>query len=653
MRNWLAFSARGAGSAAVATALVTTALVTVCVAPSRGAVAQPRLATQAAATAPVATGLYANISGLVMDAGGARRSGVTVVLHPDRSANGRRWLRETDGTIRPSYDTGLCLSVPGGHYRAGAKLDVETCKKLTSQHFDYSRSSGSTPVFFISPAGDRHLCASSATGSFTSGAAVTLASCGSLLTAPQTEVWGTAKPASNIGVIDLNYSLTGTGTTAGSAVVAWNGVGVPLGTLWVVGTEQVAPFGTERVLRPLSNTALCVTVAGAEAAGTALRLETCGPTTSQAFMGIMTIYNTFLPAYFIATPDGQLCVTLKGGPASGHPAVLGPCVGTAADTWAAGTWTTGMDLTASASYSYQELYDNNGPAQAYSIGLTGTGAGAKAVLARNQQKASQVWTDLPPSGAGLPSSVGNADGTISLRPLSDTSLCLTVPGANYAAGQQLDVEPCAGQPDQEFLRLIDVAGNGSIQELIPYGDGQLCVTAASTTPDTPITLAACGNVTTQSWFPMQGWYQWGGGNVAWVHPYAPTGITQVLTMGPSTGTAAAAQTAPIVAGDTAQSWLDGQGFWFGEKAAFHPVADAGWCLTTPSPVAGAAVTVQPCDGSASQSIKTTLLAGETDQYVELTSAAAPTLCLTAGSGAAAVTLQPCSPTDTSQWWSNS
>src|SRR5258708_29843675 len=78
--------------------------------------------------AAVATGIYDNISGLVMDAGGARRSGVTVVLHSDGTQHGKRWLREADGTIRPSYDTGLCLTVPKAgvrHRREARRGDLQ------------------------------------------------------------------------------------------------------------------------------------------------------------------------------------------------------------------------------------------------------------------------------------------------------------------------------------------------------------------------------------------------------------------------------------------------------------------------------------------------------------------------------------------------
>jgi hypothetical protein len=105
----------------------------------------------AAAAAVTATGLYANASGLSMDAGSARKPGVIVRVHKDSDRAGKRWLRERDGTIRPAYDTRLCLDVPRARYRGGVQLDVATCKNLKSQRFAPARPSATTPVFALSP----------------------------------------------------------------------------------------------------------------------------------------------------------------------------------------------------------------------------------------------------------------------------------------------------------------------------------------------------------------------------------------------------------------------------------------------------------------------------------------------------------------------
>lgn len=68
-----------------------------------------RQASQRAAV--TATGLYANASGLSMDAASARKSGVIVRVHSGSDRAGKRWFRERVGTIRAACDTRLCLDV--------------------------------------------------------------------------------------------------------------------------------------------------------------------------------------------------------------------------------------------------------------------------------------------------------------------------------------------------------------------------------------------------------------------------------------------------------------------------------------------------------------------------------------------------------------
>ena len=324
-----------------------------------------------------------------MDAGGARKSGVTVRVHRDGTANGKRWLREKDWTIRPAYDTRLCLDVPRARYQVGTALDVATCRGIRSQRFATFRSSGSTPMFFISPIGDRKLCLSLSSGFFDAGDAVTLDKCGPMLTESGTEVWAATNLDATAGELDSTIALGVAGSTAGlrAAVQPW---ALPLGALWEVGTENVAPFGQERVLRSVANTSLCLTMVGAEAAGAALRLETCSGSPAQAFMGIEVLYNIYNPAYYVTEPDGRFCVAITSGAVIGHHAALGHCVGTAADLWTAATWITGMDLTTQQSYQYQEIYTDGYDSPQYNLSLTGTGAGAKAVLAGDSQLASQV-----------------------------------------------------------------------------------------------------------------------------------------------------------------------------------------------------------------------------------------------------------------------
>jgi hypothetical protein len=597
------------------------------------------------ASTVTATGLYANASGLAMDAGGARKSGVTVRVHKDGAANGKRWLREKDGTIRPAYDTRLCLDVPRARYLVGTALDVATCRGIRSQRFATFRSSGSTPMFFISPVGDRKLCLSLSTGFFDAGDAVTVDKCGPVLTAPGTEVWAATNLDTTAGELTSTIALGFAGSTAGSPAQAVQPWALPLDSLWEVGTENVAQFGQERVLRSVANMSLCLTRVGAEAAGAALRLETCAGSPAQAFMGVEVLFNVFNPAYYVTEPDGRFCITITSGAVTGHHAVLGHCVGTAADLWTAATWTAGMDLTTQQSYQYQEIYTDGYVSPQYALSLTGRAAGAKTVLANDTQLASQVWTDLGPSGQ-----VGNTDGSMSLRPLSDLGLCLTVPGGKYVSGQQLAAQACNGNVDQEFFRMPSVSFNGSQQqEVVPYGDGELCLgMPKGLKAGAAVTLLPCSRTQAQAWNPMQAWYRWGG-EPPGVNAY-PLGVPpqHMLTVSSLTGASSTAATAPLSIGVTAQAWFPVTSS-DGAHETFRLAARTGWCLDATT----SAVTAQACDGGTSQEFTFSSEVGADGiSYLQLKAAAAPGSCVSAGtgSGTVPVTLTACAPGVTSQMW---
>jgi hypothetical protein len=628
---------------AAALAAVLAAAASVVLTPGTGAAATRAVTTTASTV--TATGLYANASGLVMDAGGARKSGVTVRVHKDGTANGNRWLREKDWTIRPAYDTRLCLDVPRARYQVGTALDVATCRGITSQRFATYRSSRSTPMFFISPVGDRKLCLSLSSGFFDAGDAVTLDKCGPVLTAPGTEVWAATSLDTTAGEIDSTIALGVAGSTAGSPALAVQSSALTLNSLWEVGTENVAPYGQERVLRSVANTSLCLTRIGAEAAGAALRLETCSGSPAQAFMGIQILYNSNFPGYYITEPDGRFCVAITSGAVNGHDAALGRCVGTAADLWTAATWTTGMDLTTQQSYQYQEIYTDGYVTPQFALSLTGTGAGAKTVLAGDESLASQVWTDLGPSGR-----VGNADGSMSLRPLSNQGLCLTVPGGKYATGQQLAAEPCTGNLDQEFFRMPSIGFNGTEQqELVPYGDGGLCLgMPKGLKAGAAVTLLPCSYTQAQAWNPFEAWYRWGG-EPAEVNAY-PLGFPaqHVLTVGSLTGTSATAAAAPFSMGRTSMAWFPVTSS-DGTHWTFRLAARTGWCLDATT----TAVTAQACNGGTSQEFTfSSEVGGDGITYLQLKAAAAPGFCVSAGtgSGTVPVTLASCAQGISSQMW---
>jgi hypothetical protein len=78
------------------------------------------------------------------------------------------------------------------------------------------------------------------------------------------------------------------------------------------------------------------------------------------------------------------------------------------------------------------------------------------------------------------------------------------------------------------------------------------------------------------------------------------------------------------------------------------MANVTWCLTAPDPAAGQQLTVQACDGSTSQTFTRTPV----PNALELQLLAAPTLCVAADTTqpTAPVTLQACSASDSTQWW---
>ncbi len=180
-----------------------------------------------------------------------------------------------------------------------------------------------------------------------------------------------------------------------------------------------------------------------------LDLAGCNSSPSEQFMGIGLIFNTNYTWSYLTTVDTAYCMqAAAAGSASTRPVVLGSCAGNNRDFWL-----TNLDLTSSTSGQFQEIYAGPGTGATgleFSMRVGGKGgAGSGIVLSNDDQAAAQVWTDLAP---GQAKAVGNSDGTVTLRPLSDESLCLAVPGGDYAAGVQLTAATCNGQTDQEFVR---------------------------------------------------------------------------------------------------------------------------------------------------------------------------------------------------------
>jgi hypothetical protein len=627
-------------------------------------VAEPARAASIAASAPEA--LYAFNSGLVLNAGGARRAGAAVTIASDSDASGERWVRKSDGTIRPSYDQNLCLDVPAGHYGAHVHLDVWTCQNAANQHFVTTAPSSGTSVFTIAPAAHTSLCLN-VTGGLGAGHAVILYACGGRTTGPVNESWSASNLSGSAQAISAgNVSASGTGGWplnvsggggAGAAVIAWQD-GQTLNQYWQVTHVALSGYGLENVLSPVYDPGLCLTEGGGESLGARLVLEKCAGLSAQEFNGIVLSKGS-PPGYYIATHDARYCVNIMGGLAQGHGAILSPCDGSA-------VWVTGAHLRTDISSQYGNVYvalaDTTVPVTQYAMQAAGS-SGATVVHAANGSSASQIWTDFPPGGVpGFPQTstgqipgMNNPDGSISFRPLSNVNLCLTVPGGNYAAGQQLQVQTCAGQEDQEFVWLSSPDAP-NYMELVPYGNGQMCVDSMlGAETGNAVVLQPCGGSFRQDWVNSSGGSGWGGGT-ARLEAYPATATRQppVLGINEISGSGAIAVVSGEADGYSRQAWMPSAG---NTSVTFRSVYDTGWCLGTPNDAPGVQLTVAPCDSQADQGFQRQDLGGASATYAMFHWDADPNLCLAAGpparSGIAPSELKACSPTDTTQMWRTS
>ncbi|HEY0718036.1 MAG TPA: ricin-type beta-trefoil lectin domain protein, partial [Streptosporangiaceae bacterium] len=416
------------------------------------ALAQPHASSRVAAAAPTATALFAFDSGLVLN-GTSAASGAKIQAGSDHDGPAQRWLLESDGTIRLSADPDICLDVPAFDYASGVQLDAYTCKGSANQQFTRTAPSGSTPILAIRPAARPGLCLN-VSGGLAAGAAVILYACGAATTNYINEAWSTTNLAGQVGQVPsaagFPLNVAG-GGGAGAAAVAWPDSGT-LNEYWQSSFVTVSGYGQEATFQPVYNTAMCLSPQGGESLRAPLVLASCTGAASQAFA--TPLLNSVSPAiYFIAAHDARYCLNYKGGAAQGHPAILYTCVGAPAGN---DTWQTSLNLksTAAMQFGILGLADGATSGPEPVLDVAGTGSGSSAVIDDFSPAfpASQVWTDLPVTGetSGSPA---NPDGSISLHPLSDVTLCLTVPGGNDAAGQPLQADTCDGQLDQEFFRL--------------------------------------------------------------------------------------------------------------------------------------------------------------------------------------------------------
>jgi hypothetical protein len=527
--------------------------------------------------------LYAFNSGLVLTVSNQAKPGAAVRIAADTGRSGQRWVFASHGTIKPASNGHLCLAVPGTRYRTGTALVVLACNSAADERFTRASPSAHTPVFFVRPAAHSGLCVTDleASGFPQAGDRVGVEHCAAL----GSQAWSTRNLDGVTDTLDNAWAMQALQpTVAGSAVTGANLFADKLGQFW---TAKVTG-GPQRQfvqLRPVDDAALCLTLSAAEATGVRLILASCDGAANQEFMGIEFFFSVVTP-YFITTPDSRFCLQAAAtGPAGTRNIVIARCHGNNRDIW-----TTDVGLVTFAVSEYDELYADSGALE-YSMTVSGHGGpGSGIVVERDTQLAAQVWTEVPP---GQSEPQANADGS-TLRPLSDESLCLTVPNAHYAAGVQLTVQTCDGATSQEFLRSGTAIANS--QELIAFGDGQFCVgEPGAVGAGHPVDLEPCNQQANQAWMQYTDWFGWAG-FVDGIHLGGFSG--PAVTLSSSTATSGQVSLGSPATGHTSQLWTTPAG---SHGPAFRSVYNPGLCIDAPSSTAGTQLVAAPCSGGSGQS----------------------------------------------------
>jgi hypothetical protein len=605
-----------------------------------GSLAASATAATGTAEAPAASAgktLYAFNTGLVLTVYQKAGRGTPVRVEASQGRSGQRWVFGRRGSIRPAVNEKLCLNVT--KYKSGAPLELWTCDGKASERFRTSAPSAHTQVFFVQPAKKTGYCLTTL-GDPTvvppAGDKVGLDACAGLAA----QAWSSANLADIAGSVSGSFALQALRPTAGgSAVTGSNRFAGKLDEYWTSSYGGAAE-STLAMLHPVDDTALCVSLAGAENGGVQLELAGCDSAAGQQFMGIGMIFNANYTFSFITTPDSRYCVqAAPAGPAADRAIVLGSCVGNGRDIWQVD-----VDMSTPNSPQYQELYAGNGTLE-FSMRVAGTGgAGSAVVLSYDDQAATQIWTDLPP---GQAKAASNADGSITLRPLSNESLCLAVPAGDYAAGVQLTVQACDGQVDQEFVRAFGPSGP---TDLVAAGSGEFCVTGASgIKAGSPVELEPCAQLADQTWSTFFDWYGWAGQPLDPTSAVADPGDTLVLSGASSTGGQVGVAPSPGPADWYAsQDWV---GVPIGSGEEIQSVYDPGLCLDAPAGPAGTQLTAAPCAGGSAQ----TFTFGAADGKGQLWRLGPAGLCVavgsTSGTSGLPLTLQACAASQADEAWS--
>ncbi len=505
--------ARGRGGLLL---LISSAAVVASALVAAPASAAPAKAANAAAT--VGVPLFAFDTGMVLTVPAHPVSGVPVRVAASKSAAGQSWVFGGHQTLRPAADQNLCLNVPGGaRYRRG-KLQLWACDGHASERFAVTAPSASSPVFFLAAASGRKLCVSTQStvnlqsATFTARTVV-LQRCANL----QSQAWATTNVASAVGQFAQfgpreleDLVAPSLGAPRAQATVAPIGNG--LNEEW-----EVNPRGGGWVFNPVDDTADCLTIDGQPQLNARLVLAACDGSAAQFFVMIYVRITANVSDYLFAVDDARYCLepgTHGRGPE--YPVLLTGCPDTAgAQTYF--FWL--LPDTTSLAYSnldpattgeFQQFLDESqNSGTQYAMTAAGAKSGSAVMLTDTPDDIGQIWTDVTPGTL----SAGNADGSISIRPLNEFRLCLTVPQSDFQAGVALQVRTCDGASDQEFSATMPYPYDGpDVATLSPYSAPGLCIgpQGGVAVAGSAIVLLSCGG-SSDTW---GGWNDWS----AWVTP---------------------------------------------------------------------------------------------------------------------------------------
>jgi len=454
--------------------------------------------------------LYAFNTGQVLTASQNGGHGTLVRVAPDAGGTSQRWVLAADGRLSPASNHKLCLNVPKAAYKAGTKLELWTCNGSASERFAVSAPSAHTPVFHLTATADRKFCVSTQTTITLYNTQfltknVLLSRCNGA----QSQAWSASNLASVVGQFAFNYHhdlvAPNNGAPGGQASLVPVGNGID--EEW-----EVKANGAQWSFSPIADTATCLTIAGKARLHADLFLTPCTGSAAQSFVTIDLRFTGTISYYLFAAADAKYCLAMgKAAKPPKLPLVLAGCPNTGSST--AGMWmsedTTSIasqDLDPQTTGKFQEFWaDPQVLSNEYGMIENGSASGTAVRLASTPNGIAQVWTDITPGSLAA----GNPDGSISIRPLNDLNLCLTVPAANYQAGVVLQVQTCNGESDQEFATAIStVVGQSSLATVRPYSAQSLCISPeAGVVAGSLVDLQACGGQA-DTWGGWNPWFSW-------------------------------------------------------------------------------------------------------------------------------------------------